>query len=236
MQINSLQNKNIKFFSSLKLKKNRDQAKKFLIEGDHLIDEAIKHDVELELISTSNPDAQYFVTEDIMKKISTQKSICENAAVCSFLIEREIKGNILILDNLQDPGNLGTIIRSASAFNIDTIILSNDSVDLYNEKVIRASEGMMFHMNILRRDLTEAITKLKNDGYTIIGTDVKNGSNIKSINNETIAIVIGNEGSGISDNIKSMCDKFIKIKMNKDVESLNAAVAASIIMYEVYDE
>lgn len=106
-------------------------------------------------------------------KISNQQSISYNVAVVNFISEDTINGNILILDNLQDPGNLGTIIRSATAFNINTIILSDDSVDLYNPKVVRATEGMIFNLNIIRRDLSEIIPVLKNLGYKLIGTDVK---------------------------------------------------------------
>ena len=137
MEITSLQNAKVKYWVSLKNKKIRDKDQVFLVEGDHLINEALKKNLVVETISTVSKDRNYFVTKEIMQKISNQKSICKEAAVCKFLKSEDIKGNVLILDGLQDPGNLGTIIRSAVAFNIDTIILSDDCVDLYNEKVIR---------------------------------------------------------------------------------------------------
>ena len=171
-----------------------------------------------------------------MEKISNQQSISYNVAVVNFIPEDAINGNILILDNLQDPGNLGTIIRSATAFNINTIILSDDSVDLYNPKVVRATEGMIFNLNIIRRDLNKIIPVLKNLGYKLIGTDVKKGMDVRNIRKENVAIVIGNEGSGMKNETKNMCDEFINIKMMDTCESLNAGVAASIIMYEVYHE
>jgi len=236
MNITSTQNQKVKYWNNLKNKKFRDQEKKFLIEGDHLILEAQKLGLILETISIVNPDADYFVTKEIMQKISNQSSICYNAAVVKFIPEDTINGNIMILDGIQDPGNLGTIIRSGVAFNVKNIILSDTSVDLYNPKVVRATEGMLFHENVLRRNLIEIIPTLKNLGYHIIGTDVKCGIKLRDIPKDNIAIVIGSEGNGISDGIRELCDDFINIPISSECESLNAGVAASIIMYEVNHE
>lgn len=233
MEITSLQNDKVKYWVSLGEKKVRDQEKRFLIEGDHLIAEAEKMGLIIETISAVNPDADYFVTEDIMKKISKQQSISYNAAVVRFIPEDSITGNILILDGIQDPGNLGTIIRSSVAFNVTTIILSDTSVDLYNPKVVRSTEGMIFNINVLRRNLNEFIPILKNLGYKIIGTDVVSGKNIKEISKDNIGIVIGSEGKGMSEELKKLCDEFIYIPINNNCESLNAGVAASIILYEI---
>ena len=236
MKITSMHNDLVKFWVSLKNKKVRDKERKFIVEGDHLIDEARKNNLIEYVISCVDENAEYFVTKEIMEKISNQQSISYNVAVVNFIPEDAINGNILILDNLQDPGNLGTIIRSATAFNINTIILIDDSVDLYNPKVVRATEGMIFNLNIIRRDLNEMIPVLKNLGYKLIGTDVKKGMDVRNIRKENVAIVIGNEGSGMKNETKNMCDEFINIKMMDTCESLNAGVAASIIMYEVYHE
>lgn len=236
MKITSMHNDLVKFWVSLKNKKVRDKERKFIVEGDHLIDEAKKNNLIEYVISCVDENAEYFVTKEIMEKISNQQSISYNVAVVNFIPEDAINGNILILDNLQDPGNLGTIIRSATAFNINTIILSDDSVDLYNPKVVRATEGMIFNLNIIRRDLNKIIPVLKNLGYKLIGTDVKKGMDVRNIRKENVAIVIGNEGSGMKNETKNMCDEFINIKMMDTCESLNAGVAASIIMYEVYHE
>ena len=237
MKITSLQNDKVKYWVSLKEKKNRDLNKEFLIEGDHLINEAKKFDLIKETISINeNDNADYIVTEDIMKKISCQKSICERAAIVKFIPDKEPNGNILVLDNIQDPGNLGTIIRSSIAFNFKTIILSDTSVDEYNPKVIRSTEGMIFHQNILRKNLINYLPILKDKGYTIVGTDVINGHNIKEIPKDNICLVIGSEGKGMSPEIKSLCDTFAYINMNNNCESLNAGVAASILMYEVNNE
>ena len=233
MKITSLQNPKVKYWVSLKNKKVRDQEKVFLIEGDHLVKKAKDLNLIKEEISLSDPNADYYVTKDIMQKISSQVSISDVAAVVEYQKEKEVKGNVLILDGLQDPGNLGTIIRSSLAFNFPNIILSLDSVDLYNPKVIRATEGMLFETNVLRKDLTFYLPQLKKAGYKIIGTDVKRGQDIKLISQEKIALVIGSKGQGISPKIKELCDDFVYLKMNSKVESLNASVAASILMYEV---
>ena len=235
MIITSLKNEKVKYWYNLRNKKFRDQERRFLIEGDHLINEARKQNLVIETISIVDKNADYFVTKEIMEKISEQKSISYNAAVVRFIKEDSITGNVLILDGVQDPGNLGTIIRSCIAFGVSNIILSDNSVDLYNSKVIRATEGMIFNINVLRRNLIEFIPIVKNLGYKIIGTDVKNGINIKNINKENIAIVMGSEGQGLSDDVKNMCDNFVYIKMDNACESLNVGVATSILLYEVYN-
>ena len=236
MKITSVHNDNVKYWVSLKSKKMRDKERKFIVEGDHLIEEARKNNLIEYIISCVDEDADFYVTKEIMEKISDQKSISYNAAVVKFIPEDRVNGNVIILDNLQDPGNLGTIIRSSVAFNIDTIIISDTSVDLYNPKVVRATEGMIFNLNIIRRNLEEVIPVLKNLGYKIVGTDVNEGIDVRDISKENVAIVIGNEGSGMSDSVRNLCDEFINIKINKSCESLNAGVAASIIMYEVSHE
>lgn len=236
MKITSIHNDNVKYWVSLKNKKIRDEERKFIVEGDHLIEEARKNNLIEYIISCVDEKADFYVTKEIMEKISDQKSISYNAAVVKFISEDSVNGNIIILDNLQDPGNLGTIIRSSVAFNIDTIIISDTSVDLYNPKVVRATEGMIFNLNIIRRNLEEIIPVLKNLGYKIVGTDVNEGNDVRNISKENVAIIIGNEGNGMSENIKKLCDEFINIKINKSCESLNAGVAASIIMYEVSHE
>ncbi|MBE6160751.1 MAG: RNA methyltransferase [Firmicutes bacterium] len=232
MKITSLQNKQIVDINKLHQKKYRDIENKFLVEGDHLIKEATKAN---KIISTIGLDDSYDleVTKEVLDKLSSQASGTNEIAVVEKLDERKINGNVVILDNIQDPGNLGTIIRSAVAFNIDTLILSDNSVDLYNDKVIRSSEGMIFHLNILRRKLKDVILDLKENGYKIYATTVNGNGDFE--NDDKIALVIGNEGNGISDEILKLCDKNITIKMNNLCESLNAGVCASILMYKMGD-
>ena len=237
MKIESLNNSKVKYWAKLKSKKYRDETGLFLVEGDHLVKEALETSSVLELISTKEEEKRegipfYLVTDAIMKKLSSQVSRSNIIAVCKKKEEKEITGTVCLLDNIQDPGNLGTIIRSAVAFDINTLILGSDSVDLYNEKVIRSSEGMLFHLNILRMDAKEAIKKLKENGYKIYGTDVRKGTNLKEIKfKEKSAIIIGNEGAGMKEELKAYCDDSIHIPIH--CESLNPSIAASIIFYEV---
>ena len=157
--------------------------------------------------------------------------------LCRKIENDEIIGNrILILDEVQDPGNLGTIIRSAVAFNIDTIVLSENTVDLYNPKVLRATQGMFYHVNIISRNASEVITLLHNLKIPVYGTDVGSGFDARDLTaseKEKFALIVGNEGSGVRSEISYMCDKNLYIKMNKNVESLNVGVATSILLYEL---
>ena len=239
MKIESINNPKVKYWLKLKEKKYRDLENLFIIEGDHLLNEALKKGIVIEIISNNlnfkdNNIPFYEVTENILKKISNQASGTNVIAICKKIEEQGIKGNVCILDNIQDPGNLGAIIRSAVAFNINTIILSNDTVDLYNEKVIRASEGMIFNINFIRNDLDKEIIKLKNNNYKVYGTDVNKGNSLNKIDfKEKNAIIIGNEGNGMKVEIKNLCDELITIPISTSCESLNAGVAASIIFYEL---
>lgn len=237
MEITSLNNELVKYWVKLRENKFRNQENLFLVEGDHLVNEAIKYGLAKCIITTSdftNEITTYKVTKDIMKKISTQQSIPDICAVCYKIKEKAPGKKIIALDNIQDPGNLGTIIRSAVAFSIDTIILNESSVDLYNDKVIRASEGMIFNINVIKTNLKEKIIELKNDDYKIVGTSVKNNNLLSSfVSPEKYVIILGNEGNGISQEINDLCDDFIYIKMSELTESLNVGVAASIIMYEL---
>ena len=239
MIIESTSNNKIKDIRKLNEKKYRDEEKKYIIEGEHLVLEAYKAgNLEEVILCDRDIDLdveKIFVTESVMKTISTLPSKVDIIGVCS-LKENDIdlSKNILILDGVQDPGNLGTIIRSAVAFNLTNIILSEDTVDLYNIKTLRSAQGMNFHLNIKRINLEEYIPFLKENGYKIWGTDVTNGIDIKNASkDEKYAIIMGNEGKGMSANIKELCDKFVYVNMNDNCESLNVGVCASIIMYEL---
>lgn len=238
--IESLDNKKIKELRKLKDKKYRDKEKKYLVEGIHLVLEAYKKGDLLEIILGENEDvdilvSKVYVSNQILKSLSSLETPYMVIGVCKYPNEDlELGDKLLILDGVQDPGNLGTIIRSSVAFNISTVVLGNNCVDLYNSKVIRACQGMNFHINIIRRDLKDFITNIKKEDYYILGTNVNDGSDLKSISNlSKYAIIMGNEGNGVSKEIQDMCDRNIYIKMNDKCESLNVAVATSIILYEL---
>lgn len=244
MLITSLNNDKIKDIIKLKDKKYRKMNKLFIIEGEHLVIEAYKKNLlkELILLDESNLSLDIdvntiYVTKEIMNKITDLETSPNIVGICEIKEDYKLEGDkYLLLDNIQDPGNLGTIIRSAKAFNIDTIVLSKDTVDLYNPKVVRSTQGIMFHINIIYADLEEVINDLKKKNIKIFGTDVNTGmtpNNIPSIDKERFALVMGNEGNGVKDSIKRLTDENLYIKMNNEVESLNVAVATSIILYEM---
>lgn len=235
----SIENEHIKEIKKLNNKKYRDLNGKFIIEGKHLVEEAIKNNLVEEILLLEGNNEKYdvktnYVNEKVMKYITELDNPFKIIGICHKKNDK-IQGNhILILDDIQDPGNLGTIIRSAVAFNIDTIILSKTGVDLYNSKVLRSTQGMIFNINIVVSDIKEEILKLKSDNYKILTTNVEGGKLVKSIEKkQKFAIIIGNEGKGVSKEIKELSDEYIYIEMNKKCESLNAAVATSIILYEL---
>ena len=240
--ISSLQNERIKNFSKLLNKKYRDLEGKFIVEGEHLVEEAYKSNKLLEIIKTEDYECTIdvpttLVTYDVIKKLSNTMNPQKIMGIVSKLDEREIGHKVLIIDELQDPGNLGTIIRSSVAFNIDTIVLSENTVDLYNDKVIRSSEGMLFKINIIKRNVEEVINKLKREKYKIYGTKVTDGNNLKNTEFPSkLAFIVGNEGNGVRKEILDLCDEYIYIPMNDNCESLNVAIATSIILYEMGDQ
>lgn len=239
MLYSSTENNKIKEIKKLNNKKYRDLKDEFLIESKHLVMEAYKTGYLKELILEQNEllplniDTMY-VTKNVLNYISDTESPQKIMGVCSKIKEKDDLGDkILILDNIQDPGNMGTIIRSAVAFNVDTIIVSNDSVDIYNPKVVRSSQGMIFHINIIKKDLIPFIKSIK-EKYTIIGTKVTDGCDIKSLEkNKKTCIIMGNEGNGLKKEIFDLCDNFVYIRMNEKCESLNVGVATSILLYEL---
>lgn len=232
--ITSKENSEVKYINKLKKASFRDSEGIFIVEGFHLVDEAYKRGLLLKVISTKEEDfdvPHLIVSESILKHLSN----LSNPSIMGLVKIKEnnnIEGNlILALDNIQDPGNLGTILRSAKAFNVKTILLSEDSVSLYNDKVIRSGQGLIFDLNIIRCDLAKMIKKL---GFKVLVTDVDGGTDINDYKlNERSILVMGSEGRGVSSKIKELKDEALYIKMNKDCESLNVAVAASIIMHHL---
>ncbi len=240
MHIESTSNQRIKETNKLKQKKYRDESGLFLIEGYHLVEEAYKAGILKEVFTTSNINLDVpitYVTEEIIKYLSDVETPQNIIGVCRKLDNNTIGDKVVVLDDIQDPGNLGTIIRSAVAFNFDTIILSENSVDVYNPKVVRASQGMLFKLNIIRKNIKEIINDLKENNYQILATKVTDGKDVKSLEkNKKICIIMGNEGKGVSDDVLNLADDFIYIKMNDECESLNVAIATSILLYELGSE
>lgn len=240
MLYTSTQNKKIKELKKLSMKKYRDQTGLFLVEGRHLVLEAYKTGFLKELLLEQDelfplPVTTNYLTKEVIHFITEVESpgtvfgLCEKPN-----FSEEFGDRIVILDNIQDPGNLGTIIRSAVAFHATSIIVSKDTVDCYNPKVIRSSQGMIFHIPIFIRDLYEVIPELGKEHYKIYGTKVTYGKSIKTVSKqEKFAIIMGNEGQGVSEAILELADEYLYIEMADCCESLNVGVATSIILYEL---
>src|SRR5574344_1167605 len=228
----SIDNKKIKELKKLNQKKYRDLTNTYLIEGEHLINEAYKGGYLIEMYKEeTNSYTVNVPTNIVSREVLKYISSLETPTVIGLAkkkTEDKIGDRVIILEDVQDPGNLGTIIRSAVAFNIDTIILSESTVDIYNSKVIRASQGMLFNINIIVKNLEEIISLLKKDNYTILGTKVNGGTSLKTLEKiNKFAIIMGNEGNGVDNNILKLCDKYVYIDMNNCCESLNVGVATS---------
>ncbi|MDY0075158.1 MAG: RNA methyltransferase [Acholeplasmataceae bacterium] len=226
--ITSKQNKTFKKYVSLKLKKYRDQYDLFLVYGKHLVEQAQKKRVVVEVI-TSNPmiDGTLY-DRSLLEDLQQTETYMDVIAVCRKENIKISSNRILMLDDVQDPDNVGALLRSAVAFGFNHIIFSPHCADLYNEKTIRASKGALFDVYVERKPLKSALIELKQMGYTVLGADAHEGGKIHPTNQ--IVLVLGNEGHGLSSEVIDEIDDFVHID-TKDVESLNVSVAGSILMY-----
>jgi len=239
MLYTSINNQKIKELKKLEKKKHRDETNMFLIETEHLVKEAYASGILKEILLLEGTDIDIdipknYVNDTVLKHLSQLPSPSNIIGICHKKEEKLIGNKILVLDDVQDPGNVGTIIRSSVAFNVDTIVLSGGSADIYSDKVLRASQGMIFKMNFFRGNIKEIIASLKDKDYKIYGSKVTGGKPIKNVTkSEKSVIIMGNEGNGISEEILKMCDEYIYIPISENCESLNVGVAAGIILYEL---
>lgn len=244
VEITSIKNPKIKELMGLYDKKNRNVLKKFLIEGYHLVDEAYFCE-QLDYIVTKNIDDfkkyncdGYLVTDEIIKKLSTTVNSQGIIGIVNMNNEFDINciikngRNFVILDNVNDPGNLGTIIRTSAGLGVDAIFVSSDTVDVYNDKVLRSTQGSIFKIPVIKTDLVELISLLKDNNIYVYATALDAKINLRDVQRkEKIALVFGNEANGISDDIKSLVDEKFLIPMANKVESLNVAIACAICIY-----
>lgn len=231
--IESRKNQKIKELFKLLQKKHRDKTGHFLVFGEHGITEAKKQKNIVEIYTTNNNKEGILISKSIMKELTPLLTPSERVAVVRKSLPKAYSNKVLIIDGIQDPGNLGTLIRSAVGFGFTTIISSFDTVDFYNEKTVSATQGNLFYANVIKKNLIDEIKKLKKDGYKIIATDVNKGISLKTIKkSEKVGLILGSEGSGIKEEIKNLADLFVIIETNQ-IESLNVSIAGSIIMYEV---
>lgn len=235
----------IKTIQSLDKKKYRQKYNLFLVEGNKIIKELPDSDYEIENLYSIDPENITFKTQEIekilpndLKKISFLQHPKDSVAVCK-IPESKILNDVkiqLILDGIQDPGNLGTIIRLADWFGIEQIICSNDTVDVYNPKVIQATMGSFLRVNVFYTNLDDY---LKDYQYPIFGTDM-NGENIYEAEfPERFSLVFGNEGNGIRPSTEDLITKMITIPRfgkSQSTESLNVSMSTGIILGEIFSK
>lgn len=240
MLITSKDNNKIKEVRKLLDRKYSKEKGLFVIEGNNLITEAYKNNllVELYVLDGTKVDFDFectYVTEDVMKTLSNLKSTPRVLGVSKYKRTNDLGNKIIVLDNLQDPGNAGTIIRNAVAFGIDTIIFSDTSVYPYHEKVLRSTGGMIFNINIVIGNIGNYINEIKRKDIKVIGTSLHTNSYLDTLEKlEEFAIIFGNEGNGISSEVLDTCDILVKIKMNELCESLNVGVSSGIVLYHMF--
>ena len=252
--ISSKDNDLIKKIRSLKDKKYRDIYNEFIVEGIKMIKEAIDEKAKIasiviceECINDGSIDktllyeiARFnciYVTEKVFLSLTDVTNpqgilavIEKNSSNNEINYDEEI---ILVLDGIQDPGNLGTILRTADSANLKQIVISKDTADCYNPKVVRSTMGAIFRINVIETDnLVQKLKEIKKHKFEILATSLDTDDSIFDVEYTKKAVVIGNEANGVSKEVQNIADRKIKIPMPGKTESLNASVATGIIIYE----
>jgi len=256
--ITSSSNSIIKEIKSLHRKKDRWMKRSFFVEGIRAIDDCIKSSANVEYLVYSDMLFEikggkelydticlenyklYYISDKLFKEVSDTEKPQGILAVVNYDIKRiddvlkEKENFIILLDRVQDPGNMGTIIRTADAFGSNGVIVTEGCVDIFNPKTVRSTMGSIFHIPLLYyRSANEAIRDLKNSSIKVITTSLDAKDYCFDVDFRTnFALVIGNEASGVSSEVMAESDLLIKIPMPGNAESLNAAIASSVIMYE----
>jgi TrmH family RNA methyltransferase len=253
-----LSKEKLKELARLKTKKGRKQQGKFLIEGTRLCEEALNSSWVVESFLLTYAFGEKTKGKEFSRKL--ERSNAKLIEVKAHNLEKlsdtvtpsgimgvvKIRNNplnelwkertklILALDGIRDPGNVGTLIRTADAFRADAVVLSDDTVELYNPKVVRSTMGSIFHLPVFdEMNLEKTLPELKKRNFKILGTDVHEGINLDRVDfSGKIFVLIGNEAEGLNKNLLALVDDIVHIPIRGKAESLNAAVAGGIILYE----
>ena len=254
MIITSKDNETIKHIRKLKEKKYRDEFGEYVVEGIKLINEAISENLDIRtIIVCDNCNKIEDINQNSMYEVAKYNCIYADEKVFNTITEvqnpqgilavigknnQEAEINykedvIVVLDDIQDPGNLGTILRTVDSVGLSQIIVSKKSGDVYNSKVIRSSMGGIFRVNVIESDdIVETLKSIKKHKYNIVSTSLDTDKSLYDLELKKVAIVIGNEANGVSKEVQEMSDLKIKIPMLGKTESLNASIATGVILYE----
>ncbi|WP_283704701.1 TrmH family RNA methyltransferase [Clostridium perfringens] len=249
LEIESKNNNLFKEVKKLKEKKHRIKSNKYLIEGLRFVEEAIKSKVSIDSIiftesfKEKNPELFLKINENIkliQMNEALLKQLCstENPQGIVGVINmqnKELKSGelVVLVDKVQDPGNMGTIIRTAHAAGAAGIVMTKGTVDIYNDKTLRSTMGSIFYIPIVEDDSLDFVKSLKKEGYKLVVSSLQGKNNFFEENLQgKVMIAVGNEGNGVSDKVYDIADIKVKIPMPGEAESLNVAVATSIMIYE----
>jgi TrmH family RNA methyltransferase len=247
-RIESPQNALVKHWKKLvTTRKERDKSEEFLVEGFHLVEEALKHegivltlmvreDIELPAHWSTENVHIVEINNAVAKEISETEHTQGVYAHCRQPqhAEEEVVNwkKLLLVDAVQDPGNIGTMIRTADAAGMDAVILGKGSADPYNPKTVRSAQGSHFNIPVVKGDLFERVSQLKTAGIRVLGTGLQNAVNHFEVEPQAeFAVIVGNEGSGVDPGLLEIADETVKIPMYGKAESLNVAVATGILLY-----
>lgn len=243
MEITSRNNEKIKFIRSLKQQKFRKETGLHLIEGERLVSDALKSGADIQAL-LMDEDAEKSNAYDGIETIRVSRSVLESISdtknpqhvlgvvrTPSHTLSDIPDGFLLALDALQDPGNLGTILRSADAFGVTGVLLGEGCCEPFSPKAVRSSMGSCYHMPVVHCDLKAVLPKMKDNGYTFVCGHLKGSEETPVFDSGKRILIIGNEGNGVSDEIASLCSLY-RLPMKGHAESLNAAVAASILLFQ----
>ncbi|MFW5893411.1 MAG: TrmH family RNA methyltransferase [Bacillota bacterium] len=226
--ITSVQNETVKRFSKLHQKKYRDKEALFIVEGKHLVEEASKAGLLHTVFTLEEGEGTIQVSEAVMRKLTQTDHVPPVAAVVKKPSEKPLTDRVLLLENVQDPGNVGTLIRTALAFGFETVILDR-SADIYAPKVQRSTQGAIFQMAI--RTMDARTFKTHYPTYTLIATDLEGTPDAPRIA-PPLALILGNEGQGLKRETLKLADHRLKIPV-QNIDSLNVAVAGGILMHKL---
>ena len=252
--ISSKENELIKHIKKLKDKKERDLSNEYIIEGIKLIQEAIQEKAKIkQIIICEECEKAEAIPKEIMYGIARYECIYITKKLYNYLTEVKTPQGILAviekesneknidytqeiivaLDGIQDPGNLGTILRTVDSIGLTQILVSKDTADSFNPKVVRSTMGAIFRVKVIEcEDLEKTLKKIKKHKFEIVVTSLQTKNSIYDIDYNKKVIVIGNEANGVQEKIQQLSDKKVKIPMLGKTESLNASVATGIILYE----